>query len=79
MSSNSGVGAPQRFRCSKCRRAPQSFGGFIEHVTLTGEKRPAFRSKSARGSTHEREYICTSCGHYGWSKHIDLETKEVNR
>jgi hypothetical protein len=43
------------------------------HVTLTGRERP-YRRKGVMGSrsTHvSREYRC-SCGHVGWSNHVDL-------
>jgi len=70
-----GTGSPIAFRCWRERREWRP--GLRENhvVTLTGRKRPY---QSARYSVHgarsdhfAREYVC-SCGHTGWSAHIDL-------
>lgn len=47
-------------------------GGWVGNVTLTGRRRP-HRGKVGPRITHiDREYQCDSCGHVGWSAHIDL-------
>ncbi len=46
-------------------------------VTLTGKSRPCPPGGGgSRNSDRTREYICP-CGHVGWSRHIDLEAKEI--
>lgn len=72
MSRSAGTGSPVWFRCYADRR-----GEGIDHVvTLTGRTRPyESKRRSAMGfrSTNTaREYEC-SCGHTGWSNHVDLE------
>jgi hypothetical protein len=45
------------------------------HVELTGRERPYHRKrhtvKGSRSTEISREYRC-SCGHVGWSNHVDL-------
>jgi hypothetical protein len=72
MGSNNGTGQPYWFRCSKCRSTVRGGEGGWS-VELTGRKRKArSRSGGARVCPIEREYRCLSCGHVGWSRHIDL-------
>lgn len=79
MPGSSGTGQPITFQCSQCRKKNlwrvgrrTGYG-----VTLTGRKRTC-RSRNAgiRNSTHTREYVCDSCGHVGWSRHIALGHQE---
>lgn len=81
MSWNSGAGSPNVFMCHAQRmqwhehRDPDS-----DHVvTLTGKKRKVYRSiytrRGPRSSDVSRQYEC-SCGHIGWSNHMDLERME---
>lgn len=46
-------------------------------VTLTGRTKPRRHPRGGgfRSSDVQREYRC-SCGHVGWSSHIDLERME---
>ena len=75
--------APLNFRCSKCRhraapfykadRNPYRNDGWL--VNLTGRTRDANRRGDAGGGSDidAREYECLTCGHIGWSRHIDLK------
>lgn len=75
MSRSRGTGQPVWFRCSQCRRH-RAIGGFASDVSLTGRTRPKCDGNAGmRSTTTEREYKC-SCGHVGWSRHVDLEDKE---
>jgi hypothetical protein len=76
MGSNNGTGQPNWFRCSQCRRTTRGGdGGWLGDVELTGRRRP-HRGKSGARNTHiDREYVCQSCGHVGWSCHVDLAHK----
>jgi hypothetical protein len=72
MGANNGTGQPYWFRCSVERSTVR--GGLPEDhvVTLTGRSRPTKgRGGGARVSDRDREYQC-SCGHKGWSRHVDL-------
>jgi hypothetical protein len=76
MGSN-GTGQPNYFRCTKCRSTARGGdGGWSGQVELTGRKRRASsRHGGARVCPIEREYVCGSCGHRGWSRHVDLADK----
>lgn len=70
MSRSAGTGSPVWFRCYADRRRE----GIDHAVTLTGRTRPSRRGRSPMGSRStdtDREYTC-SCGHTGWSNHVDL-------
>lgn len=76
MGSNNGTGQPYWFRCSQCRvHGSRLVGGWAADVTLTGGKRPHRGKAGQRNSFIDREYTCGSCGHKGWSCHIDLAFK----
>lgn len=76
MGSNNGTGQPYWFRCSKCRSTIRGGnGGWAGDVTLTGRKRPHRGKAGARNSFIDREYTCMTCGHVGWSCHVDLADK----
>lgn len=73
MSRSSGAGSPVWFHCYEARR----HGHYQGHVVnLTGRERPyrrkRYSAKGSRSSDVSREYVC-SCGHIGWSNHVDLE------
>lgn len=75
MGQSAGAGSPVWFRCWADRQVGSRGGGTDHRVTLTGRTRPyphrqghALGSRSSRTS---REYRC-SCGHVGWSNHVDL-------
>lgn len=80
------AGSPISFRCAKCRLWKNRTGpfahwcGWHDRVRLTGKKRPYFPPQGSalgtRSDTVLREYVCTDCGHVGWSNHIDLKSKE---
>lgn len=56
-----------------------SYHGQDTWLELTGRKRRYHRKRGsmagARSSEFTREYRC-SCGHVGWSNHMDLERLE---
>lgn len=78
MSRSAGTGSPVFFHCSKCRSTLVNNRHSVWE--LTGRKRP-YRSKDyscmgTRSCHTAREYRC-SCGHVGWSNHIDLAYREL--
>ena len=73
MGSNNGTGQPYWFRCSKCRSTIRGGdGGWLGDAELTGRRREHPGKRGARITGIAREYRCRSCGHVGWSAHIDL-------
>lgn len=72
----SGAGSPIFFRCPVERR----LGEHVFHdVERTGRVKP-YRPSRALGSRsmHERhEYRCRTCGHVGWTNHIDILKKPL--
>lgn len=73
MGRSAGPGSPVWFRCWSDRSTVR--GGVDHRVTLTGRRRPYRSAKGhalgIRSDTIAREYRCT-CGHVGWSNHLDL-------
>jgi hypothetical protein len=69
-----GTGSPVFFRCHSCRSTIR--GGIDGEFVLTGRVRPSRFSGpvGSRSTFVTREYTC-SCGHTGWSNHIDLAIK----
>lgn len=65
----SGTGSPVWFRCANERRRI----GVDHEIELTGRQRPYHpaRAIGSRSTFVSREYAC-SCGHVGWSNHVDL-------
>ena len=73
--SNAGTGCPLTFRCTVERRERgRGRTGSLHRVQVTGNERPSSAKHSARMDRVEREYRC-SCGHHGWSRHIDLANR----
>lgn len=78
---SAGAGSPVYFMCPKERRERNwaRWGRYTysgEHrVTLTGATRPYRAPRGSalgiRSDEVAREYTC-SCGHKGWSNHMDL-------
>ena len=68
----SGTGSPNWFRCWADRRTGRHVRGHHE-VSLTGRTRPfkPARGLGSRSVLTAYEYRC-SCGHLGWSAHVDL-------
>lgn len=70
-----GTGSPISFLCAKGRREDwRSNTRYHTHnVKLTGrtKPRPHDGRRGARTTDTYREYQC-SCGHVGWSAHVDL-------
>ena len=70
MSRSAGPGSPLAFRCARCRLRR------VEGVVgRTGRERPYRAPRGSclgiRSTLVSREYRC-SCGHLGWSNHVDL-------
>ena len=69
MGRSQGTGTPISFKCygERTMRKPG------EHdVARTGRTRPnPSRNRGARVLASEHEYRC-SCGHVGWTRHIDI-------
>lgn len=79
-----GTGQPNWFLCPVNRRANNDayYAGRnypVKHrVELTGRTRPNHSRKiGGRTSPVVREYRCLTCGHVGWSNHIELERMEA--
>ena len=71
--SNNGTGRPLTFRCSICRRNKvHAAHGYANRIQLTGKKKSSPTNCGCRNDEWAREYICTDCGHRGWSRHTDL-------
>lgn len=74
MGQSAGAGSPVWFRCHRERRGE----GLDHEITLTGRSRPSRGKRGSaqgtRSTARDREYTC-SCGHTGWSNHIDLARK----
>jgi predicted RNA-binding Zn-ribbon protein involved in translation (DUF1610 family) len=70
----SGTGSPNFFRCTKCRSTLRYSEENGYDVTLTGRVRAHHppRSRGTRNAYVKVEYRCNSCGHVGWSSHIDI-------
>lgn len=73
MGQSAGAGSPVWFRCHRDRMG--DYHGPGSRVELTGREKPyPHRRGHALGSRSTRtlrEYRCT-CGHVGWSNHVDL-------
>jgi len=83
MSRSSGTGSPVWFMCPGERRDRNRAYSYRTRsfmyearrhdVTLTGRTKP-YRGKAlgTRSTRVSREYECSTCGHVGWSNHVDL-------
>lgn len=80
MGANNGTGQPYWFRCSACRRTHAlGGGGHVKDVALTGKTRKyTGGNRGPRGSRTHYQYVCHTCGHEGWSRHVELERKAEN-
>ena len=80
MSRSAGAGSPIAFRCTKCRSTLVSDRDSTWE--LTGRERPYAKARysvgGARSTRTAREYRC-SCGHVGWSNHVDLLVRKLGR
>jgi hypothetical protein len=84
MSQSAGAGSPVYFMCSSERKTywrDRAEGLVRRHyVRLTGRKRPYKPQRHSalglRSDTTAREYECITCGHVGWSNHMDLKRLE---
>jgi len=74
MSRSAGTGSPVWFHCGAARR--QRWHERQYTVTLTGRTRPYRPPRGSAIGTRSvftaYEYVCDSCGHRGWSNHMDL-------
>lgn len=79
MGRSAGAGSPVWFRCHACRST--LVNDRSSTYELTGRTKPYKRSKysmlGSRSTTTAYEYRC-SCGHVGWSNHIDLARKAAS-
>ena len=80
MGRSAGTGSPVWFHCGAARRTRWHERQYT--VTLTGRTRPY---KSPKGSCigsrsvfTSYEYRCDSCGHVGWSNHMDLAEQAMD-
>jgi hypothetical protein len=78
---NAGTGCPIAFACAVARREKAADELLRRQprrhdVVLTGRERPARINRNARMDSVTREYRC-SCGHVGWSRHIDLKLRAL--
>lgn len=71
---NAGTGCPIAFRCTEERRDESRMRHAVHVVRVTGKERKADGNRNIRMDTVAREYVC-SCGHRGWSRHIDLRNR----
>lgn len=75
-----GTGYPISFLCYRLRRVwPRDSVDYTRHVTTpTGraKQRSNVGKGNARKAMRSLEYEC-SCGHVGWSVHIDLARRAV--
>ena len=77
--SNAGTGQPIAFVCAARRREGYRGRSPAEshRVELTGRARKRYGRPGARMTNLFREYRC-SCGHVGWSAHVDLARRDVH-
>lgn len=80
MGRSAGTGSPVWFRCSRCRST--LVRNTHSKVRLTGREKPMPERRGstlgARSTRTLREYEC-SCGHIGWSNHMDLLQQKLGR
>jgi len=41
---------------------------------LTGRQKG---NRPPRTMDHSEEYVCLDCGHFGWSRHVDIKRKPI--
>lgn len=81
MSRSAGPGSPLAFFCSACRRrsgwsVARRAGYDVVRTGRTRKHRSKFGSaRGVRSLGVAHEYRCRSCGHIGWSAHVDMERK----
>jgi hypothetical protein len=72
MGQSAGTGSPVWFKCHGQR---QRYGRHHQ-VERTGRERryrpPRGSALGIRSDYVAREYVCRTCGHRGWSNHVDL-------
>ncbi len=80
-----GTGQPLTFKCSMCRREYGSgkrrrddWGRNIKRTGRTQGQVLVGRESGNRMTTLRHEFVCLDCGHYGWSRHVGIETFPVN-
>jgi hypothetical protein len=75
---NAGTGQPITFRCWVERRERWKSFRDDHVVTMTGRTRPYHGHTGGRMTTTAYEYRC-SCGHVGWSAHVDAARLAARR
>lgn len=68
---NAGTGQPITFRCANERREWPKRGRHSVVRTGRVKKRP-YRALGQRMLMEAHEYRCLTCGHVGWSGHVDV-------
>ena len=73
MGQSAGAGSPAYFACPGER---QSWRGERHDVQRTGMTRPyraaRYQALGIRSLTTSHQYRCTTCGHEGWTNHMDI-------
>jgi hypothetical protein len=74
---NAGTGYPLTLRCAKCKVSRSRWARTHSYsrgtnLLATGRTRPALR-RGYRQTDRKIEYACQTCGHVGWSQHMDAE------
>jgi len=72
---SSGAGHPHTLRCAKCKIGRWPRGGTDTDLEATGKTRPLYYrrgfSHTARIGKQCVQYRCRTCGHVGWTQHMD--------
>lgn len=84
MSGSAGTGSPLHFFCPRCRRQAgwrEGGRGRGWKVVRTGRTRPfkpgRLHARGIRSTNTSHEYVCSDCGHVGWSAHVDVAGKPL--
>jgi len=82
MGANNGSGWPLTVRCAKCKRGRDWRRSDTNDTDLvrTGRTKPyKGGNRGVRGLNTFHEYRCLTCGHVGWSRHVDIMRKALSQ